>query len=575
MLRQIHEFVDSFAALWPNLQGGAAQDAVPYQPVTSGAEPVVTVSPRAAVKPGERTTISMTLRNTESQAVHLVPMATDLLGSRGGRIPNSVLEFRPPDLTLEPQEQKDLTISARIPVGTAPGCYSGLLVVGGLDYLRALITIDVAGSATAAEGPQTLGPRPSAATTGTLGSMSSAAVPSVQNPKSNVSWRGDGVGYVPRQEWKAPPATQHSSFMQEAIKLTEDGELGNSDAICLLQIPHRPEEIKEVLGRFEHQLTREAKSKLTLEAFAPLPDGVNNQRYEPIFDRYPITGRTYTTASGTVVLNEVQFYNGEIVQLHGECPNVEQVREDLAGSGYKPLTMRQADGRESAIAQFWANELTDTSLRPYNSAFIIVAAVPDDTPTDRACFAADENGLSSVLSMFDGTYDPAKATYKNQARSFYVRLLDSTRIAIEVGRERLGADKRPGTVQVTRKGKRRSFSAKNGAGDSVAKIDFVIADNPDTCLAEVATAAATAGIPFRALPAGTECIYPSVARIGAGPVVNWQWRTDILPRLQHVEPNTMTFDSRSEEGGMLIRWGFKPKLLGYIPNVRGAATGVP
>ena len=25
----------------------------------------------------------------------------------------------------------------------------------------------------------------------------------------------------------------------------------------------------------------------------------------------------------------------------------------------------------------------------------------------------------------------------------------------------------------------------------------------------------------------------------------------------------------------LIRWGFKPKVLGYVPNVRGAVTGVP
>jgi hypothetical protein len=64
-------------------------------------------------------------------------------------------------------------------------------------------------------------------------------------------------------------------------------------------------------------------------------------------------------------------------------------------------------------------------------------------------------------------------------------------------------------------------------------------------------------------------------RIGAGPIVNWQWRTDVLPRLQHVESNTVTLDWRSEEGEMLIRWGFKPQLLGYIPNVRGAVTGVP
>lgn len=82
-------------------------------------------------------------------------------------------------------------------------------------------------------------------------------------------------------------------------------------------------------------------------------------------------------------------------------------------------------------------------------------------------------------------------------------------------------------------------------------------------------------MPFRAFPSGTEYVYPGVARIGAGPIVNWQWRTDVLPRLQHVESNTVTLDWRSEEGEMLIRWGFKPQLLGYIPNVRGAVTGVP
>ena len=128
-----------------------------------------------------------------------------------------------------------------------------------------------------------------------------------------------------------------------------------------------------MLSKFEKQLTREAKSKLTLDAFVPLPADVDNQRYEPIFDRYPITGKTYTTASGTVVLNEVQYYNGEMVQLYGECTNVAQVSEELAGSGYKPMTMRQADGRETAIVQFWSHQLTDTSLRPYNAMFMIVA----------------------------------------------------------------------------------------------------------------------------------------------------------------------------------------------------------
>src|ERR1700749_2775844 len=112
-------------------------------------------------------------------------------------------------------------------------------------------------------------------------------------------------------------ARQSNSIREEAIKLTKDGELGNSDAIRLLQLPHLPEDLKDVLSKYAKQLTPQARAKLTLEAFVPLPDGVQNQRYEPIFDKYPITGKTYTTASGTVVLNEVQYYNGEMVQLYG------------------------------------------------------------------------------------------------------------------------------------------------------------------------------------------------------------------------------------------------------------------
>src|SRR5215470_15483850 len=151
------------------------------------------------------------------------------------------------------------------------------------------------------------------------------------------------------------PEIRNNKMMQEAIRLAQDGEIGNSDAIRLLHISHSPEDVKDVLSRFEKQLTREARGKLTLEAFAPLPPGVDNQRYEPIFDRYPITGKTYTTARGAVVLNEVQYYNGHMVHLYGQCSNVAQVCEALAGSGYKPLMMWHVDGRESAIAQFWSH----------------------------------------------------------------------------------------------------------------------------------------------------------------------------------------------------------------------------
>ncbi len=574
VLRQMHEFVDNLAALWPNLQGVAAKGPATSPPATSGAGPMAEVRPHASVKPGERATISMTLRNSESRPVLLVPTATDLLGGRGGRIPSSLLEFTPVEIALGPQEQKDLTISTIVPVDAASGCYSGLLVVKGLDYLRALITIEVATTTASPASVQSL-LRPTSSSTASLPSLSAGTSRRIDGPMSNVHADSRTNGTNLESQTGMPSATRYNSMMPEAIKLSKDGELGNSDAIRLLQIPHSQEEVKEVLAKFDAQLTREAKSKLTLEAFAPLPDGVDNQRWEPIFDRYPVSGKTYTTASGTVVLNEVQYYNGEMVQVYGSCTNVAEVSKALAGSGYKPMTIRQRTGEERAISQIWAHQLSDTSLKPYNAMFIIVVAVPDDTPASQACIRADENGASCALSMQYGNFDAAKRSFGNKTQLYFHRLLDSTRIAVEVGRERMGMDKRPGTIELKHDGQQRTFSIKDGAGRLVAQIKFVPPADPLAYRAELAKAAATAGIPFVEPPSGTEYVYPGVARIGSGPIVQWQWRTDVIPQFQSVKPDTIVIDPGAEEGDMLIRWGFEPKVLGYIPNVRGAATGIP
>ncbi len=362
--------------------------------------------------------------------------------------------------------------------------------------------------------------------------------------------------------------------MQAAVRLAADGEIGNSDAIALLQLPHTADELTEVLRVFDRQLTDAARSKLTLAALVPLPAGVQNQRYEPIFDRYPISGRTYTTARGEVVLNEVQYYNGEMVQLYGECSRIGPVRQALAGSGYVPLVLRYDDGREAAVAQFWSHLLSDTSLRPYNAAFLIVVAVPDGTPAGDACLRGDDSGVSSVLPMLAGSYDAAGGTYLNGARLFYVRLLDSTQVAIDVGRERMGTDKRPGMIDRSRSGSRLMFSVRDGLGRGVTKVDVLLTDDPDACGARLQQAARTAGIALPDLPRSTELIYPGVARIGDAPVVLWDWRTDVRPRLQLVTPTTMRVDAASEDGRLMEAWGFTPRVLGHLPHVRGVVTGI-
>ena len=174
--------------------------------------------------------------------------------------------------------------------------------------------------------------------------------------------------------------------------------------------------------------------------------------------------------------------------------------------------------------------------------------------------------------MLDGSFDPATAVYENRARLFMVRLLDTTQVAIDVGASAWAPTNGPGpsTWRVTGAGfacpsRIRPDVAWSGPTWSWPTI-------PRAYMPEVAKAAATAGIPFRALPRGTEYVYPAVARIGQGPVVSWQWRSDVVPRLQPVVPGTVVFDSSSEEGRMLLTWGFTPKVLGYIPNVRGVIT---
>jgi truncated hemoglobin YjbI len=313
---------------------------------------------------------------------------------------------------------------------------------------------------------------------------------------------------------------------------------------------------------------------LTLDAFVPPPSDVDNQRYEPLFDKYIITGKTYNTASGAVVPNELQYYNGQMVHLYGECTNIQLVNAALAGSGYRPMTVKYTDGRLAAVAQLWSNKFADTSIRPYAAMFIVVAAVPENAPETEASISADPNGASSVLAMLDGSFDPATVVYENKARMYMFRLLDTTQVAIDVGRERMGTDKRPGTVDMAYNGQRLRLSIKDQGRRGVGQADLELTKDPAAYWSAVAQAANTAGIMLQALPRGTECTYPAVARIGQGQIVCWQWRSDVAPRLQQVMPGTVHFDPSSDEGRALLAWGFTPKVLGYFPKVRGVVTGL-
>ena len=113
-----------------------------------------------------------------------------------------------------------------------------------------------------------------------------------------------------------------------------------------------------------------------------------------LFGKYGLSGRTYTTAGGALIPTELQYYGGEMAHFYGECTHVAAVNEALAGSGYHAITLKYADGRQTAAAQVWASRFTDTTIGAYNAMFIVVAAVPEGAPAQRTCLAADPNGAA-------------------------------------------------------------------------------------------------------------------------------------------------------------------------------------
>jgi len=142
VLRQLHDAVNGLARLFPELQGMPGRP--PAEVPASDAAALPHVKPRSASRSGQPGAISMTLCNKENHAVHLTPMTTDLIGAAGHRLSCDLIRFVPPEVHLEPGASADVQGRFVIAAGTAPGCYAGLLVVRGVDDLRALVTIEVA-----------------------------------------------------------------------------------------------------------------------------------------------------------------------------------------------------------------------------------------------------------------------------------------------------------------------------------------------------------------------------------------------------------------------------------------------
>lgn len=137
LLKELHTFVDRFAALMP-------QQAA-TSPATQADDTLPRLLSKSSVAPGQSVTLSMHLHNEETRAVRLVPRVTDLLGDTGGAcIPAHCVALSASEVQMAPGEKLELSLVVAPPAGCPGGCYSGLLVIAGLPGVRALIIVDVA-----------------------------------------------------------------------------------------------------------------------------------------------------------------------------------------------------------------------------------------------------------------------------------------------------------------------------------------------------------------------------------------------------------------------------------------------
>lgn len=137
--KDLYAFVERFATLMPRLSGSAGADAADGLPTLRAAAPVA---------PGQTATLSMGLHNEEARAVVLRPLATALISEEGAQLPAHCIECSQSEIALAPGQQHRLQLKVSIPAGSAPGRYTGLLVVCGVAQLQAILCVDVRTSST-------------------------------------------------------------------------------------------------------------------------------------------------------------------------------------------------------------------------------------------------------------------------------------------------------------------------------------------------------------------------------------------------------------------------------------------
>lgn len=149
---QLNALVGRLAALGsrPVAPASGAPPTPPYlaqQPASTAAEcivePAPVLSPARPVAPGGTAQINISLVNEDEQSAQITFFGTELIGEDGRCIPAEHVSFQPRELLLSPGKAGQVTARVVIPEETHCGVYSGLVRASKLDYLHAVLVVQV------------------------------------------------------------------------------------------------------------------------------------------------------------------------------------------------------------------------------------------------------------------------------------------------------------------------------------------------------------------------------------------------------------------------------------------------
>ena len=145
---QAQDLVDQLARVAERLpaaplqnESAPARNVIPTLPAVS--ETRVPELRAAHVAAGGIATTALGLVNDAQSPTSVVLRATSFVNEQGDELPGSIMSFAPNPVNLPPNAEHPVQANARVPVGTRPGKYSGLVQALGLEATRAVMTIHV------------------------------------------------------------------------------------------------------------------------------------------------------------------------------------------------------------------------------------------------------------------------------------------------------------------------------------------------------------------------------------------------------------------------------------------------